>query len=69
MRITKDDRAILERMAAGWVPLRAQIVSGKRLMNRGLIRLDWGPQGTPNENRMCWHLTAKGREIVSAPVT
>jgi hypothetical protein len=59
-RLTKVDRQILERIAAGWRPLRAQIAvaAGEQ---RGLLRLDWGPENTPDADRMCWHLTERGR--------
>jgi hypothetical protein len=57
MRLAKPDRDILSRMAGGWRPLKSQIVSGMRLERRGLLRLDWGPDGTPDADKMCWYLT------------
>jgi hypothetical protein len=64
IRLTKADRAILERMAAGWRPLRSQIPHGSRLERRGLLRLDWGPENTPDAERMCWYLTDRAREAL-----
>jgi hypothetical protein len=62
IRLSKTDREILERVAAGWRPLRAQIIpDGGRLERRGLLRLDWGPEDTPDAERMCWYLTDRAR--------
>ena len=64
-RLSKADREILQRMAAGWRPLRPQIWNGDRLERRGLLRLDWGPADTPDANRMCWYLTDKARKALT----
>jgi hypothetical protein len=64
--MTKNDRIILERMIAGWRPLRAQIPNGMRFERRGLLRLDWGPEGSPDEDRMCWYITDKARDALQA---
>ena len=62
-RLTKVDRQILERIAAGWRPLRVQIAAAAS-ERRGLLRLDWGPENTPDADRMSWHLTERGREAL-----
>ena len=65
MRLTKSDRDVLTRMAGGWRPLKAQIPSGMRLERRGLLRLDWGPDDTPDANRMCWYLTNAAHDVLA----
>jgi hypothetical protein len=65
VRLGKADREILERLAAGWRPLRAQIPNGSRLERRGLLCLDWGPEDTPDAERMCWYLTDRGRKALT----
>jgi hypothetical protein len=62
MRLAKSDREALIRMADGWRPLRSQLTNGMSLERRGLLRLDWGPEGTPDAERMCWYLTQRGRD-------
>lgn len=66
IRLGKTDREILERIAGGWRPLRAQIPSGARLERRGLLRLDWGPEGSADADRMCWYLTESARRVLSS---
>jgi hypothetical protein len=49
VKLTRDERGILERMVGRWMPLRTQIISGSRMMDWGRIRLDLGREGTPDE--------------------
>lgn len=64
-KLRQSDRRILERMADGWRPLRAQLPHGMSLERRGLLRLDWGPENSPDADRMCWYLTEKAREALA----
>jgi hypothetical protein len=61
VRLSKADRAILERIASGWRPLKSQIPNGMSLERRGLLRLDWGPENSPDADRVCWYLTNRAR--------
>jgi hypothetical protein len=65
IRISKADRQIIERMAAGWRPLKAQIPHGNQLEKRRLLRLDWGAEGSSDEDRMCWYLTDLARALLA----
>jgi DNA-binding PadR family transcriptional regulator len=66
MSLSRDDRTILELIATGWRPLTAQVASWRRLESRGLLRVDWGPEDTPDADRPCLYLTDKGREAINA---
>jgi hypothetical protein len=66
VRLTRSDREVLTRMAEGWRPLKSQVPNAMSLEWRGLLRLDWGPAGTPDADRMCWYLTRRAREIIGA---
>ena len=60
------ERDTLRQMAGGWFPLRDQLPNGRSLMNRGLIRLDWGPAFTQDSDNYVWYLTPKGRDVADA---
>jgi hypothetical protein len=57
------DHALLQLISAGWRPhLRQMDINGSRLLSRGLLRLDYGPQGTADQGELCWYLTERGRK-------
>lgn len=65
IRLTKADREILERIAGGWRPMLLQIgSSGNRLERRGLLRVDWGPENTPDADKMVCYLTDRARSAL-----
>lgn len=63
-RLTGDQRRILQRMADGWVPLRIQVGTWRSLERRGLVRVDWGLEGTVSADKLCLYLTDQGREAI-----
>lgn len=38
-----------------------QLVNAKYFTDRGLLRLSWGKEGTPDADRMVWYLTPRGQ--------
>jgi len=45
---------ILQRLSEGWRPLFIQLGSaGRRLERAGLIRVDYGPDDSPDKDRLC----------------
>ena len=61
MRLTGDQRRILQRLSDGWRPLMPQIGStGRQLEKRGFARVDYGPDDTPDRNKLCWYITPDG---------
>jgi hypothetical protein len=65
MAIRKDKAALLRRIAEGWRPLRPQITGSKYYLERGYLRLDWGPQDSPDRDKMCWYLTERERNALA----
>jgi hypothetical protein len=66
MRISRSEIDTLRRIANGWRPLKAQLPNGMSLERRGLVRLDWGPAGTPDDDKMCWYLTQAAHDALRA---
>ena len=64
MKITKDQKAALAHIAEGWRPLVYQVGSAKLLERHGLVRIDWGPDGTRDANKLCLYITDKGQEAL-----
>src|SRR5258708_1294383 len=65
MAIRKDKASVVRRIAEGWRPLRAQITGSKYYLDRGYLRLDWGPPESADRDRMCWYLTERGRSALA----
>lgn len=64
----RSDREIIKRIVDGWRPLREQLPNGMSFERRGLLRLDWGPAGTPDDDKMCWYPTMLARMEVTTKV-
>jgi hypothetical protein len=60
------DRLLLE-LIVGGVPqrFREMVLSAVRLEAKGLIRFDYGPQGSAYENEVCCYPTERGREEIA----
>jgi hypothetical protein len=69
VRLSRSERAILERILSGWIPLKAQLPNGMAMERRGLLRLDWGPEGSPDAERMCWYPTSVASEEMKGEIT
>jgi hypothetical protein len=65
MAIRKDKAALLQQIEEGWRPLRPQITGSKYFLDRGYLRLDWGPQDSSDQDKMCWYLTDRGRAALA----
>jgi hypothetical protein len=63
-----DKQRILQRLAEGWRPLFIQLGSTSRKLERaGLIRVDYGPDDTPDQNRLCAYITERGKAELAKP--
>jgi hypothetical protein len=60
-RLTASERAVLRRLAEGQRLLVAQVTGWRALEHRRLIRVEFGPAGTPDADRLCCYLTDQGR--------
>jgi hypothetical protein len=59
--MTSDRQRILQRLSEGWRPLFLQLGSTCRTLERaGLIRVDYGPDDSPDRNRLCAYITERG---------
>ena len=57
---------ILQRLSEGWRPLFIQLGSTDRKLERdGLIRVDYGPDDSPDRNRLCAYITERGKVEVT----
>ena len=60
-----DKQRILQRLSEGWRPLFIQLGStGRKLERAGLVRVDYGPDDSPDRNRLCAYITERGRAAV-----
>lgn len=68
MKIQKRHLAVLQRVAdlanRGRPMLKRQLVNPKYFIDRGYLRLDWGPENTPDRDKMVWYLTERGKEVL-----
>jgi hypothetical protein len=65
IRLTREQRNVLRRMAEGWRPLQIQLGGeGRKLERRGLIKIDWGPDYSRDADKLCAYLTDRGREAL-----
>jgi hypothetical protein len=55
----------MARLAAGWRPLAIQVSNWRRLERAGLVRADYGPDGTPDGDKLCLYLTQRGRAALA----
>lgn len=66
--MTEQEQTILTRIRdAGWRPYRFQLgQTGKRLESRGLIRFDYGADGSPDALKLVGYITPVGRLKLAA---
>jgi len=55
-------RRVEQQEAAGKPLMRQQLTNERYFIDRGLLRLNWGKNGTPDANRLVWYLTDLGRK-------
>jgi hypothetical protein len=66
-RLSADHVMLLRRLNEGWRPLWLQVgKAGRALERKGMVRVDYGPDDSPDRNKLCCYLTETGRAAVGA---
>jgi hypothetical protein len=66
-RLSADQLKLLRRLNEGWRPLWLQVgKAGRALERKRMVRVDYGPDDSPDQNKLCCYLAEAGRGAFSA---